>query len=555
VKPANIVVDEETPLRGATLVDFGLARGDRIDASIRDQPAETGHYASPEGAGLLDQDVDECSDLYSAGIVLFECLAGRPPFQGANVGEVLRRHLTVQPPDLRTLGVPAPRVLDEVVQRLLRKDPRERYQSAAAVLADLRAIAGALDEGTAEPAVVVGLHDRRRTLTESAFVGREDDLAALDGQMERARAGRGGLVLLEAESGGGKTRLLAELARRTVRRGVWVLRGQGVDQTARRPFLPLAGVIENLAATARAEPALAARLREKLGDQRDAVCAVLPKLRDVLGATDAGAIGPEAFAETRTLQALSALLDGLGTSDRPALVLLDDCQWADQLTLKLLVHWSRRKEAGPGRHVLTAAAFRTEEVSAEHLLRTLQPSAHRTLAAFGAADVRQLAESMAGPLSDEALAVVQELGEGSPFMASAVLRGLVESGALAPAAAGWRVEPVLLADISSSRRAAAFLARRLNLLPAPRFACSRSVPCWARSSTWTWPPTWPTSPPPRRSPHSTRPAGAIWSGSRRWKGSASSFTTSSARPCSTDWMPAIAGIALRIADSEYYRRG
>src|SRR5204863_312076 len=139
-------------------------------------------YLSPEGAGLLDQDVTGCSDLYSSGIVLYECLLGRPPFQGTNVGEVLRKHMTVQPPELRSLGLSVPRVLDEVIQRLLRKDPRDRYQSAQAVGSDLTVIAEALERGESEPALVVGLHDQRRTLTEPAFVGRGQELAALTAQ-------------------------------------------------------------------------------------------------------------------------------------------------------------------------------------------------------------------------------------------------------------------------------------------------------------------------------------------------------------------------------------
>src|SRR5207247_1592455 len=98
LKPANIIV-EDTGGR-ATLIDFGLARSARLDASIRDQPVGTARYMSPEQAGLLDLDKDERSDLYSAGIVLFECLAGQPPFKGTSVGEVLRQHLTARPPEL-----------------------------------------------------------------------------------------------------------------------------------------------------------------------------------------------------------------------------------------------------------------------------------------------------------------------------------------------------------------------------------------------------------------------------------------------------------------------
>ena len=152
--------------------------------------------------------------------------------------------MTVQPPELRGLGLSVPRVLDEVIQRLLRKDPRDRYQSAEAVAADLTVIADALQQGESEPALVVGLHDRRHTLTEPAFVGRGQELAALQAQLRRTQEGHGGLVLLEAESGGGKTRLLAEFALRGAQQGAWILRGQGLDQAAQRPFQLLTGVAD-----------------------------------------------------------------------------------------------------------------------------------------------------------------------------------------------------------------------------------------------------------------------------------------------------------------------
>ena len=463
VKPANVIVNEGSPLREATLIDFGLARSTNLDPSIRDHWVGTAQYLSPEGAGLLDQEVTACSDIYSAGIVLFESLAGRPPFQGTSVGEVLRQHMTVQAPELRSLGLPVPRVLDEVIQRMLRKDPRDRYQTANAVAADLTVIAEALQQGESEPALVVGMHDRRQTLTEPAFVGRGQELAVLNSQLKRTQAGHGGLVLLEAESGGGKSRLLTEFALRGTQQGAWILRGQGLDQAAQRPFQLLTGVAEGLIATAHLEPGVEEKIRIGLGDHQEATCSALPELAKVFGSSAIG-LGPESFAEARSVQALAAFLDALGATDRPVLILLDDCQWADQLTLKVLSNWQRRTTTAE-RPVLIVAAFRSEEVPTGHLLRSLQSIAHLKLPSFQAANVRKLVESMAGPLPDEAVNVIERLAEGSPFMAAAALRGLVESGALVPVPTGWRVEPLAMAGVQSSRHAAAFLSRRIELLP------------------------------------------------------------------------------------------
>ena len=114
--------------------------------------------------------------------------------------------------------------------------------------------------------------------------------------------------------------------------------------------------------------------------------------------------------------------------------------------------------------VLVVAAFRTEEVSADHPLRAVRPVAAITLPRLEAGSVRSLAESMAGPLPEDALRTVSALSEGSPFMAAAVLRGLVESGALVHRAGRWVVDDERLADVQTSRQAAIFLTRRLELL-------------------------------------------------------------------------------------------
>ncbi len=466
IKPANVIVDESEPLERVTLIDFGFSRSDRLERSLRDIPLGTARYASPEQAGLIGHDVDGRSDLYSLGAVLFEALAGRPPFAGRNVGEVLREHLTAPVPSLRQLGVDVPGAFDAVVQRLLAKEGKDRYQTAEAALADVRQIRRAVAHGIREPHVVVGAHDRRCcVLGEPAFVGREHELEelerALDGVRERGVA----LVGLEADSGGGKTRLLDEFAHRAAQRGAWVLRGQGVDQVAQRPFHALQGLADGLVAAASHDPGIADRLRVGVGHHRAAVCAALPHLTEVLAPEPEVELGPEAHGAARNVAALASLLGALGSSDRPAVVIVDDCQWADQLTIRVLDQWRRNRAAGGDGHVLVVFAHRSEEVPAGHAIRELPDDRHLELPALGEREVRDLVESMAGSLEDAALDAVVDLAEGSPFMASAVLHGLVESGALVCAHPGWQVDTDAFSAAQSSSRAATFLAQRLELLP------------------------------------------------------------------------------------------
>jgi hypothetical protein len=320
---------------------------------LRDEPVGTVRYVAPEAAGLINVSVDQRADLYSLGVVLFECLAGHPPFRGDTVGELLRQHLNSEAPQLRSMGLAVPRTLDGLIQRMLSKAPEARYQSAESVLADVEELGSALAAGFDEPMITLGLHDRRHILTEPSFVGRTQELHTLSALLDRVASKHGGLVLVEAESGAGKTRLLDELALQAGRRDIWVLRGQGVDQVAQQPFQVLDGVVSAIVSAESGTPP-EERLLSRLGDWAEAAEAALPALRGASAPIDQSTLGPEAYGETRSINALTALLDLLGQGARPALVLLDDCQWADALTLTLLAKW-QSMAIRPGSCILTSS--------------------------------------------------------------------------------------------------------------------------------------------------------------------------------------------------------
>jgi serine/threonine protein kinase len=139
VKPENVVMSPE----GAVLLDFGIARA--VWASGSDRLTRSGiavgtsTYMSPEQITAL-QELDRRSDLYSLACVLFECLAGQPPFTHRNEAMVLQLHLTQPAPDIRTLRPEIPAELASGIARALAKTPEERWQSAAAMRDALTAV-------------------------------------------------------------------------------------------------------------------------------------------------------------------------------------------------------------------------------------------------------------------------------------------------------------------------------------------------------------------------------------------------------------------------------
>ena len=130
VKPANVVMSSE----GAILLDFGIARA--VIASGTDQLTRSGiavgtsTYMSPEQITAL-ADIDHRSDLYSMGCMLFECLAGQPPFHHRNEAVVLQLHLTQTSPDVRMLRSDTPAELAAGIAKALAKAPKDRWRSAA----------------------------------------------------------------------------------------------------------------------------------------------------------------------------------------------------------------------------------------------------------------------------------------------------------------------------------------------------------------------------------------------------------------------------------------
>ncbi|HET6690508.1 MAG TPA: AAA family ATPase, partial [Miltoncostaeaceae bacterium] len=452
----------------ATITAAGLAADVALIASVADLPADEVAHLAPEASGLIAGGVDERSDLWSAGVLIHRCLTGRPPREAATAAELLRETLAGPVPGLRRLVPDAPRVLEEAVGRLLERDPRDRYQSARAAAADFAAIAEALARGDADPQVVLGALDDRTALTEPAFVGRRGELAALEAQMRRTRTGAGGLVTVEAPSGGGKSRLLDVVMARAVEEGMWVLRGGGVDQAAAQPFQLLGGVVREVVRAASADVELHGGLTGRLGEEAAAASAAMPELAEIVGDADEAGLGPEQHAEARSIRALAALLDALGAPGREAVVILDDAQWADEVSVRLLAAWARR--AAPDRRTLVIVAFREEEVPADHPLRAAGAREHLQLPPMGAAEVASLATTMAGTLPDEAIDAVARLSGGNPFMATAVMRGLVESAALRRERDGWRVSDAALADVSSSRAAADVLLARVDMLPRATLA-------------------------------------------------------------------------------------
>jgi serine/threonine-protein kinase len=136
IKPHNVLVDGEGRVK---VTDFGIARAGTSQMTEAGSIVGTAQYLSPEQA--RGADVDQRSDLYSLGVLMYEMLTGEVPFSGDTPVEIAMKHLSQTPVPPSTKRHDVPRELDMVVMRALAKDPDDRYQSADEMEADLDRVA------------------------------------------------------------------------------------------------------------------------------------------------------------------------------------------------------------------------------------------------------------------------------------------------------------------------------------------------------------------------------------------------------------------------------
>jgi ABC-type oligopeptide transport system substrate-binding subunit/Tfp pilus assembly protein PilF len=408
LKPANVLLAEDGTPR---LTDFGIAR-----VSEGPRLTETGvlmgtpDFLSPEACN--GQALDERTDIWAFGVLLFEMLAGGTPFPGDSLMAKLTAILTQPVPDLGKLCPEAPQALVDLICRMLEKDRQQRIPSVRLVGAELEAILkGRQDLTTARPAPaetgftpliplaqLPSFLEGREPEERPIFVAREQELTQLDGHLDQALSGQGRVVFVTGEAGQGKTALIGEFARRAqgAHPNLIVAGGNCNAHTGiGDPYLPfreilglLTGDVQDRWAARAISQEQARRLWQALPLAVQALVEAgpdlidlfvpgpalvrraqaftpwpggadgLPRLQELVGRKVAVPGDPNleqaALFEqyTRVLQSLAG--------QRPLLLLLDDLQWADVGSTNLLFHLGRHVQ---GSHLLIVGAYRPAEVA------------------------------------------------------------------------------------------------------------------------------------------------------------------------------------------------
>lgn len=424
LKPDNIFIrNDGLPV----LVDFGLvadARGTigREVITLSQRIAGSPAYMPPEQ--IRGNVLDARCDLYAIGCVLYNLVTGQPPFTGTEK-QVTKGHLKRQPVPPAQVIADVPTGLNGLIMDLLAKDPDDRIGYAENVVLALE------DVGTNPPPWSVPLPKVRAYLYRSAFVGRKEVMADIQEKLALPEAGRGHCIMVAGESGAGKTRLALETAALAIRRNLEVISGEclptrgdaGDDQQLHSaPLYALRSLMEAVAdycvEQGRAEQDVL------LGEQAAVLAAYFPSIFELPGIADLPPPPPLPgdAARNRIFRSVSDTLAAYAKR-RPLLLVLDDLQWADDLTLDFLQFLlDGLLDDMP---VLLMGTFRSEERTKKLDALSRTPSASQLeLSCLNADEVQQMTCGMLA-LRTPPEAFVRFLAtrsNGNPFFIAEYLR-------------------------------------------------------------------------------------------------------------------------------------
>jgi diguanylate cyclase (GGDEF)-like protein len=476
VAPRNIVLRADGR---AVLIDFGLATqtGTR---QPEDSVIGTVTYSAPEQTGMVRRPVDRRSDLYSLGAVLFECVTGQPPFQADDAGEVVRMHAVTPPAPARALQPNVSVQLSRIIDRLLAKDPDDRYQGASSLLSDVEA----LRRGTLADDALLGQAIADQSTSMVALVGRDRELTALLEILNESRAMESGsAVLIESDPGGGKTRLAAELARIARGNGMNVLEAHlGLDHPG--PIGPLAQAFGRFFADLETrDPAALVSLRAKIGlDEPGAADSLVGLSADLdrFLSVDEEHQTETGFYEFAVIEAAHLLMSIATASTGGTLLLLDNAHLADDATHRVLAYLAPELDRLRLVVVLTA---RTDTASEPALakLRTEMGEAVRRRIELPPLSDEQIETILKWQLGGDRLepSLANEItirASGNPAAAVEYLRSALEAGVLKPSWGTFSVDAEALAGLDLPTDVRGLALRRLNALkPATRWLLTEAA--------------------------------------------------------------------------------
>ncbi|MDF2464181.1 MAG: ATP-binding region, ATPase domain protein [Ramlibacter sp.] len=480
INPANILVSSA---HQAVLIDFDLAvlAAHHLPVEPEGQLVGTLSYMAPEQTGRTGRAVDQRSGLYALGATLYEMAAGRPPFEQADVLQLIHDHLVSEPVAPWQVDARVPRGLSDIIVRLLAKAPERRYQSAEGLLHDLQRLRGELEQGRGD---VFALGERdfaARLAAPAQLVGRDAERTMLLEAFADAMHTTRRTVLIDGPAGVGKSALINELRPVVAKAGGWFVQGK-FDQY-QRDSTAVGALTQALRALGRlllaqsgdAVAAQRQRILHRVGRNAALVTRASPEFALLLGPhDDVSEVDDPRQAELRLQQAMLDLIGAIASPECPLVVVVDDLQWAGAFSLRVFEAMMVAPEL---RGLLLVGSYRSDEVEADHVLASMlarwqQQTPPPSQIAVGNLDLDGLGE-LTGQMLRLASGPARELAKalnvltgGNPFDTVEMINALRGDAVLRLGESGWQWDEDKVRRFIGRGNVVDLLAARISRLPA-----------------------------------------------------------------------------------------
>jgi predicted ATPase/serine phosphatase RsbU (regulator of sigma subunit)/tRNA A-37 threonylcarbamoyl transferase component Bud32 len=377
INPANIVIHPET--QQVKIIDFGISTRLTRENPTRKSPnvlEGTLAYISPEQTGRMNRSLDYRTDFYSLGVTFYELLTGKLPFETDDDLELVHCHLAKQPLSPSEINPLIPQTVSNIVMKLMAKNAEERYQSAWGLTADLENCLNQLQSRGNIPNFPLGSQDiSDQFQIPQKLYGRESEIETLITAFERvsnpptASAGGCELMLIAGYSGIGKSALVQEIYKPITEKRGYFIAGK-FDQFQRNiPYSAVVKALRELIKQLLTETeAVLNQWRENLsaalGVNGQIIIDVIPEIELIIGQQPALPELGSHESQNRFNFVFQNFIKVFTKPEHPLALFLDDLQWADGASLKLI----QLLMSGDARGLFLIGAYRDNEVSPAHPL-------------------------------------------------------------------------------------------------------------------------------------------------------------------------------------------
>ena len=338
INPNNILINNENEIK---IIDFGLATKYTLNTQNLANPEHlegTLAYLSPEQTGRMNRSVDERTDLYSLGVVFYEMFTGQLPFGEKDKMELIHAHIAKAPKPLTKIKKEIPKILSDIILKLLSKNAENRYQSAFGLKHDLEQFnqsSNSFKLGEKDFSGKLAIPDK--------LFGREKETAKLNQIYEKVSSGKTELLLISGKSGSGKSALIFEIHKPLIEKKGFYIEGKFDKFQKNIPYLAVIQAFTNfvnLILKGTDDNLLYWKnlIQKAVGNVGRVLTNLIPELELIIGKQPELPELEGKEAQNRFNYVWSNFIKAISQDKHPLVIFIDNLQWADNSSIILLKH-------------------------------------------------------------------------------------------------------------------------------------------------------------------------------------------------------------------------